>query len=98
MRADHGTADRRRGSGRPAARAEYTFRLCLTRSPTAAEREQLAQIARQESETFTKDPAAAKELLPKGLESLPDAQAAELATAISLCRVILNLDEMITRE
>ena len=82
----------------PVARAEYTFRLCLSRSPTATEREVLAQIARQETETFTKDLAAAKELLPKGLESLTDSQATELAAAISLCRVILNLDEMITRE
>ncbi|MGI8980901.1 MAG: PSD1 and planctomycete cytochrome C domain-containing protein [Pirellulaceae bacterium] len=82
----------------PVARAEFTFRLCLSRSPTAAERDQLAQLARQETETFTKDIAAAKELLPKGLESLSDSQATELAAAISLCRVILNLDEMITRE
>ncbi|MCE9525979.1 MAG: DUF1553 domain-containing protein [Planctomycetales bacterium] len=82
----------------PVARAEYAFRLCLSRSPTAAEREQLAQLARHELETFTKDLAAAKELLPKGLELLTSTQASELAAAISLCRVILNLDEMITRE
>lgn len=81
-----------------AARAEYAFRLCLSRVPTPTEREALAQLAKQETETFITDPAAAKELLPKGLEMLTSTQASELATAISLCRVILNLDEMITRE
>ena len=86
------------GPADPAARAEYAFRLCLSRAPTPAEREALAQLAKQETETFTTDPAAAKELLPKGLETLTSTQASELATAISLCRVILNLDEMITRE
>jgi mono/diheme cytochrome c family protein len=82
----------------PVARAEYAFRLCLSRSPTVAEREALAQIARQETDAFSNDPTAAKELLPKGLETLTSAQVADLAAAISLCRVILNLDEMITRE
>ena len=55
-------------------------------------------VAKQETETFTRDLAAAKELLPKGLEMLTSGQASELAAAISLCRVIVNLDEMITRE
>jgi mono/diheme cytochrome c family protein len=82
----------------PAARAEYAFRVCLSRSPTAAEKEALAQLAKQETETFAKDQAAAKELLPKGCESLTSAQVSELAAAISLCRVILNLDETISRE
>ncbi len=81
-----------------AVRAEYAFRLCLSRSPSPAEKEQLLLILQAERESFEKEPARIALLIPSAMAITDASEQRELATWISLCRVLLNLDETITRE
>jgi len=78
------------------ARLRHGFRLCLSREPDAFEDESLSKILNQEQERFRQKPDAAKALVPK---DAPGALApAEYAPWFSIARVLLNLDETITRE
>jgi mono/diheme cytochrome c family protein len=80
-----------------ASRLAYAFRLCMSRGPSASEASVLAEILAAERKSMTDDPAAADALVPK--DTCPDdAARRERAAWTSVCRVLLNLDEMITRE
>jgi mono/diheme cytochrome c family protein len=85
-------------------RIRYAFRLCLAREPSTAELKRLEQYYRQQLEEFTAAPAEAHALLggapAKGPQSaIPNQQSAiDRAAWASLARVLLNLDEFITRE
>ena len=77
------------------ARIEHAFRLCLSREPEPAERERLASLL-EDSRAWYRDRAAeaaelAGEKLPAGLS------ANEAAAWTSTVRVLLNLDEFLTR-
>ena len=78
------------------ARVEHAFQLCLARSPNGAERQRLLQLIETSRQTFTVDPEAAKELL--GNFEMKGTPVEEYAAWTALSRVLLNLDEMITRE
>ena len=73
------------------ARLRYAFKLCLSRDPDAGERDTLASTLARRI-----DPAQAKEILP------PDAPAGidpmKYAAWFGVSRILLNLDETITRE
>jgi hypothetical protein len=81
----------------------HGFRLCLGRAPSQAEAKRLAAFLAKQRDHFTADPAQAAALLRGGgpagkkLAEAPGAAAARAALVL-LARVLLNLDEQITRE
>ncbi len=83
-------------TGADADRLAYGFRLCTARKPSDKEVQVLKRLLVQQREAFAQDPQQAKALvpadLPKGVE------AAEFAAWTATARVLLNLDEFITRE
>ena len=69
------------------------FCSCLTRPPTAAESERIAQFYRSERARFSEEPARAESVGGAG-----PGPAAERAAWTATARAILNLDEFITKE
>ncbi len=69
-------------------RLDYAFRLCVARPPAADEREQLAGFLADQLDSFQTAPEEAKQV----------ADTPELAAWTAVSRVLLNLDEFITRE
>ncbi len=78
------------------ARLRYGFRLCVAREPDTFEDGTLRNVLGQEQERFRQKPDAAKALMPK--DAPAGLQATEYVPWFSLARVLLNLDETITRE
>jgi hypothetical protein len=83
----------------PDDRLTLAFRTVVSRSPTEAESSVLRRGLDRQLAEFRKNPAAAKKLLKVG-ESATDSKLdqAEVAAYTEICRLILNLDEAITRE
>jgi hypothetical protein len=81
----------------------HGFRLCLGREPSAVELKQLTTFVARQCDHYEAHPAEATELLGAGrpagrqLASAPG-EAAPKAALVLLARVLLNLDETITRE
>jgi mono/diheme cytochrome c family protein len=76
-------------------RIGHAFRLALGRQPKHREREILGRLLRQQRDSLALDPGEARALvpdLPKG------ADAAQHAAWTMVARVLLNVDEFITRE
>jgi len=71
------------GGADDSARLDYAFRLCVARPPTTAERSRLLELLRQ-LQTPASDPAA-------------EPAATPLEAWTTLARVLLNLDETLTR-
>ncbi|MDW8356044.1 MAG: PSD1 and planctomycete cytochrome C domain-containing protein [Bryobacterales bacterium] len=88
-------ADRvlREAPPRTEARLEYAFRLCLARSPSPRERERLMRFFNEQLDLMKADAKAAA-LYP----AAGGADPAEGAAWTAVSRVLLNLDEFITRE
>jgi hypothetical protein len=86
----------REGGAEDAARLTYAFRLCLARPPTARETAVLARLLEEQTERLTKNEAAARELAGgAGAAGVP---VGRLAAWTAVARVLLNLDETITKE
>ncbi len=85
-----------------AARLEYAFRRCLSRKPTGAESATLLDLLHRQVARFEKpgaDPWALAADDPGHKPELPkDATPAQLAAWTAVSRVLLNLDETITKE
>ena len=81
------------------ARLTLAFRRVLSRGPTEAEAGILLRAFKKHLEGFRQNPEAARKLLSIG-EAKADAtlDVAELAAYASVCRLIVNLDEAVTRE
>jgi hypothetical protein len=79
------------------ARLERAFRLCLGRKPKKAEEEVLANMLAKQRARFTATGAKPEELLAGG-PPLPESAPAEAAAWVAVARVLLNLDETMTRE
>ncbi len=77
-------------------RLRHAFQLCLARQPNAQEIAALAGLLAQQSAAYTKDPAAARELIGKA-NVPPPLSASELAAWHAVATALLNLDEMITK-
>jgi hypothetical protein len=78
------------------ARVRYAFRVCLAREPSQAELERLVAFHDSQKKSFADSPEDAKVIAPAELpEAMPVTDAAAMTT---LARVLLNLDEFITRE
>ncbi len=74
------------------------YRICLTRSPTAPELATLNDIYRTNIAFFDEHPQDARQLVEGLTMTDHDANAAELATWVTLARTVLNLEEFIVRE
>jgi len=79
--------------GDDSKRAELIFRRCLTRAPTNEEREKLVQFYRAQLARFASGELKAAELLDVKEGERLNEQAAWTAVA----RVLLNLDETVTK-
>lgn len=89
------------GGGTDPERIDYAFRRCLSRPPTGSEKEALTQLVASQSERITKDgidpwtiaiQSNQKPILPTGTTPV------QLAAYTVMSRVLLNLDETITKE
>jgi hypothetical protein len=76
-------------------RIDYAFQCALGRKPTAKEAARLARYYEQQLNVFKSDEVAAAALMPVPVEGVEKLHA---ATWAALSRVVLNLDEFITRE
>lgn len=72
------------------------FELCLARRPTSAEMKRLLALYDQQSKLVRRDLENAARIAGAKQEDDPD--LAEKATLVAMGRVLLNLDEFITRE
>lgn len=85
-----------------AGKIAWAFRACLGRAPTALEQQRLEQFARQQLAHYRQSPDQARALLLAGAAkdaAVPaDADLPTWAAWTSVSRVLLNLDEFITRE
>jgi hypothetical protein len=80
----------------PADRIQHLFRICMVRPPSAAESTYLEQFFQDEWRHFSGKPQAANDVAPAGLPST--ISPADAASNVAIARVVLNLDEFITRE
>jgi hypothetical protein len=94
------------------ARLELGFLLALGRKPNAAESERLAQFLNLQRDEYSSDPTNASLLVQKEQvfdtspggkqaseeESINPKQVPELAAWTAVSRVLLNLDDFVTRE
>lgn len=83
------------GPADDAGKLDYAFKLCVTRAPSADERAVLEKVLKRELDALKRSPNEAKALAgnpPQGTD------AARLAAWTVVSRVLLNVDEAITRE
>jgi hypothetical protein len=79
-----------------AARLSHAFRLCVSRPPNNLERQQLADLLASNREWYRTHQEDAK--LLNGSVSISGTSPDEAAAWIATARILLNLDEFITRE
>jgi len=79
-----------------AGRLEHAFRVALARAPRAKEAERLQSLLATERDELATHQEEAGKLLGSGTPK--DLDRVELAAWTSMARVILNMDEFITRE
>ncbi|MBL8848955.1 MAG: DUF1553 domain-containing protein, partial [Planctomycetaceae bacterium] len=77
-------------------RLAFAFRCAVSRSPEPLELERLRELLAAERSAFARDADAAAAISPKSLPAGVDATEAAAWTGVA--RVLLNLDEVITRE
>ncbi len=88
----------REGGGDASARLDWAFRRALSRDAKPEERALLSALYEKHHAEYAADKDAALKLLSTGQHPVAkDIDAAELAAWTSVTRVILNLDETITR-
>lgn len=78
------------------SRIRFAFRQCMGREPSDAEMARLRQFLADQKSAFEADPETAKKFADQHVPD--DVPATESATYVALARVIMNLDEFITRE
>jgi mono/diheme cytochrome c family protein len=78
------------------ARLAHGFRLCLGRAPAEREQQLLTRLLARQREVFARDPKEAKPLAPASLTN--ESAVVQHAAWTMVARVLLNLDEFITRE
>ena len=77
-------------------RIDYAFKLCMSREPQSDERERLKQLLDQQVQSYATAEDEARAILPKKLPA--NVNVKQLAAWTTVSRVLLNLDETITRE
>lgn len=89
----------REGGADVPSRLAYLFKQALQREPLDAEAKFLATTYERHLESYKTEPAAAQALTKVGDKPAPtDLDVAELAAWTSVCRVVLNLHESVTRQ
>jgi hypothetical protein len=86
----------REGGANDAERIRYAFQLCLARPPSDREENLLSRLLTQQTAEFKADPKAAQKLVPAQLPAKTNVPQRAAWTMVA--RVLLNLDEFITRE
>jgi hypothetical protein len=81
------------GAFRP--RLDYAYQVTLGRRPSAHEAERMGKYFDDTSRSLTANPQTVAALFPNQIEGVPQAEA---AAWVELSRVLLNLDEFITRD
>ena len=81
--------------GNDSARLARAFRLCLAREPEKAEIERLTSLLETSRQWYRKNPEAAKQFA--GANPPKDLPVEEAAAWTATVRVLLNLDEFLTR-
>ena len=76
-------------------RVDHAFRLSLARAPDPSEREWLSTALRRQEKIFEEEQEMARLALPA---DLPGISMTEAAAWVGGSRILLNLDEFITRE
>ena len=77
-------------------RIRSLFRLCLSREPSPTESRRLLRLLEQQCVGLAAAPEEARAIVPKELP--PNVGLHPLAAWTLVARVVLNLDEFITRE
>ena len=85
----------REASGGFGDRLNFAYRVTVGREPSAREAERLGKYYDDTLKELQDNQKTVAELFPNRLEGVPQAQA---AAWVELSRVLLNLDEFITRE
>jgi Protein of unknown function (DUF1553) len=85
-------------SGGVGERLTYGFRLCLARSPGEKELGRLAELHRQQLEIYRGDIEGAKKIAQGVAVDDKKGDPAEIAAWTMVANVLLNLDEMLTKE
>ena len=92
----------REGGATDADRLVFAFRRCVSRTPAEPEKKELLALLAKQTERFDAPEAKPWELAaadPKYPPHLPkDVSAAQAAAWTVVARVLLNLDETITKE
>jgi hypothetical protein len=90
------------GGSCDADRLTFAFRRCVARPPAVDEAKALLDLLRRQGDRFARGEANARDLAvasPSGAVRMPTkATPAELASWTVVARVLLNLDETITKE
>ena len=88
------------GSQDDLLRARHAFRICMSRVPNPAESERLVSLVQEQRQGFQAQLDAAEKLVGIDLSStlFSPSELAERATWVAVARVLMNLDEFITRE
>lgn len=84
------------GGATEEGRLAHGFRLCLSRQPSLREKELLTRLLEKQRQSFLANPKDASSLIPA--DSSRDVDAPQFAAWVMVSRVLLNLDEFITRE
>ena len=79
-------------------RIAYGFHVCMGRPPSGREASRLIVFYRNQLGYFTTHPDAADQLLKGEGPAIDHLPKAETATCMTLSRLLMNLDEFITRE
>jgi hypothetical protein len=87
------------GPADPEGRIRYAFRLCLTRPPVQKEVDQLVEFHDKQRDRFLTETGEATKLASLDVSgSASDTDKAEQAAWTTVARVLLNLDETVTKE
>ena len=76
-------------------RLDYAFQLVLARRPSERERQRLIEYYEQQKQLLAKDPKAPESMQPFHPQGVAPLDA---AAWVGVSRVLLNLDEFVTRE
>ena len=85
----------RESSGAFRNRLDFAYEVTLGRPPAAREAERMGKYFDETLHALDQDPQTIEALFPNRIDGVPQAQA---AAWVELSRVLLNLDEFITRE
>jgi hypothetical protein len=86
------------GGPTDADRLTYAFRRTLARRPTAEESQELLALLQKQQRRLAEGALNAQEIATGKKEPAAGANANQLAAYTVVCRVLLNLDETITKE